>query len=317
MMGEQWIEVSSVPDPAPLVAVGMESTGRQIKASRAGIVVALVTVYVIWGSTYLGIRVALEGFPPLLMSGIRFLIAGSLLYGWSRLRGIPNPTGAQWRGAALVAVLLLGFGNGGVTFAEQWVTSSLTALALGATPIWAALFAGFFGRWPSRMEWLGLALGFTGLVILNLDGSMRASPLGAVLLVLAPAGWALGTVLSKRVPLPSGLMVSAAEMLVGGAGLTVLGLLRGEHFHARPGPHAVLALAYLIVFGALVGFTAYSYLVSHVRPALATSYAYVNPVVAVILGVSLAGDPFSRVSFFAMPVILSGVILVLLGRERL
>jgi drug/metabolite transporter (DMT)-like permease len=308
--------VSSVRVLAPLPVDSAPTTGRDIKASRTGIIVALVTVYVIWGSTYLGIRVALEGFPPLLMSGIRFLVAGTFLYGLARLRGIPNPTAPQWRGAALVAVLLLGFGNGGVTFAEQWVTSSLTALALGATPIWAAFFAGFFGRWPSRMEWLGLTLGFAGLVILNLDGSMRASPLGALLLVLAPAGWALGTVLSKHVSLPSGLMVSAAEMLIGGAGLTVLGLLRGEHFHARPGPHAVLALAYLIIFGALVGFTAYSYLLSRVRPALATSYAYVNPVVAVILGVSLAGDPFSRIGLLAMPVILSGVVLVLLGRER-
>jgi drug/metabolite transporter (DMT)-like permease len=284
--------------------------------SRLGIVVALISVYVIWGSTYLGIRVALEGFPPLVMGGVRFLLAGVLLYGWARSRGIAAPTRAQWRGAAVLAVLLLGMGNGGVTFAEQWVTSGVAALALGATPIWAALFAGLLGRWPGRVEWLGLALGFSGLAILNLEGSIKASPQGVIVLLLAPVGWALGTVLSPRLSLPKGLMASAAEMLIGGALLLALGLIRGERIHVLPGPHAMLALLYLVVFGALIGFTAYSYLLRHVRTSLATSYAYVNPVVAVLLGVTLAGDQMTRASLVAMPIILGGVVLVLLGRER-
>ncbi len=297
-------------------AAGPPPAGHMAAGSRLGVITALVAVYVIWGSTFLGIRVALEGFPALTMGGIRFLLAGALLYGLTRMRGGPAPTGKQWRGAAVLAVLLLGLGNGGVTFAEQWVTSSLAALALGATPIWAALFAGLLGRWPGRLEWLGLAVGFSGLVILNLGGGLRASPEGMIVLLLAPIGWALGTVLSPRLALPDGLMASAAEMLIGGALLLVLGLARGERIHAAPGPHAILALLYLVVFGALVGFSAYSYLLRHVRTSLATSYAYVNPVVAVLLGVTLAGDRMAQAGLVAMPIILVGVALVLLGRER-
>ncbi|HVA91967.1 MAG TPA: drug/metabolite exporter YedA [Chloroflexota bacterium] len=298
------------------VAAGPPPAGRGAAGSRMGVIAALIAVYIIWGSTYLGIRVALEGFPPLVMGGIRFLLAGALLYGLVRMRGGRAPTRKQWRGAAVLAVLLLGLGNGGVTFAEQWVTSSLAALALGATPIWAALFAGLLGRWPGRLEWLGLAIGFSGLAILNLGGGLRASPEGMIVLLLAPVGWALGTVLSPRLALPEGLMASAAEMLIGGALLLVLGLARGERIHTAPGPHAMLALLYLVVFGALVGFSAYSYLLRHVRTSLATSYAYVNPVVAVLLGVTLAGDRMAHAGLVAMPIILGGVALVLLGRER-
>lgn len=287
-----------------------------VEGDRLLVIVALVAVYLVWGSTYLGMRVALQGFAPLMMGGIRFLVAGSVLYLALRMRGAPSPTRAEWRGAAVVGALLLGVGNGGVGFAEQWVTSSLAALAVGATAIWAALFAGLLGRWPGRLEWMGLALGFAGLILLNLEGNMRASPLGAVILLVAPMGWALGSVLSPRLTLPRGLMGSAAEMLVGGALLMTGSVLRGEHFHAMPSLHALLALAYLMVFGSLVAFSAYAYLLRHVRPALAISYAYVNPAIAVLLGVGLAGDRISATGLLAMPVILAGVVLVLLGRER-
>jgi drug/metabolite transporter (DMT)-like permease len=151
------------------------------------VVLALTAVYLIWGSTYLGIRVALEGFPPLLMTGMRFTIAGSVLYAGLRVRGAPAPSRVQWRDGALLGVLLLVLGNGGVVVAEQWVASGLAALSVATVPIWAALFAGLLGRWPSRLEWVGLALGFGGIVLLNLGGNMRAQPIGAIILAVAAA----------------------------------------------------------------------------------------------------------------------------------
>jgi drug/metabolite transporter (DMT)-like permease len=280
-----------------------------------GIGLALLAVYLIWGSTYLGIRVALEGFPPFLMAGVRFLFAGTVLYLVLRVRGAPAPSRTQWAGGALLGVLLLVFGNAGVTFAEQWVSSGLAALGVATVPLWAALFAGLLGRWPGKLEWAGLALGFLGIVLLNLEGDMRANPAGALILLLAAASWAFGTVWSRRLTLPEGLMASAVEMLVAGALLLPIALITGERMSGPPPARALLALGYLIV-AALVAFSAYNYLLRRVRPALATSYAYVNPPVAVALGVGLAGERIGGSGLLAMLVILAGVGLVMLGRER-
>ena len=284
-------------------------------AGRLGLILALLAVYIIWGSTYLAIRYTLESFPPFLMAGARFLLAGALLFLLARRRGSPTPTRAQWGGAALVGGLLLVSGNGVVVFAEQSVSSSLTALVLAVVPIWAALIAGLWGQWPARREWLGLLLGFAGIVLLNLEGDMRANPLGAALLLTATISWALGSVWSRRLPLPSGLMASAAEMLAAGAMLSLLSLASGERMAAPPTTHALLAFLYLIVFGAIVAFSAYGYLLRHARPALATSYAYVNPVVAVALGVGLAGERVTLVGLLAMVVILAGVALVATAKK--
>jgi drug/metabolite transporter (DMT)-like permease len=276
---------------------------------------ALLAVYLIWGSTYLGIRVALEGFPPFLMAGVRFAIAGGALYLWLRARGAPAPSRAQWGGGALLGLLLLAGGNGGVTFAEQWVASGLAALSVATVPLWAALFAGLLGHWPGRIEWLGLALGFAGVVLLNLEGDMRAQPLGALILALAAMSWAFGTVWSRRMTLPAGLMSSAVGMLAAGPMLLLLGLASGERITSLPAARPLLALGYLIV-AALFAFSAYNYLLRRVRPALATSYAYVNPPVAVALGVWLAGERIGSHGLLAMLVILAGVALVMLGGKR-
>jgi drug/metabolite transporter (DMT)-like permease len=211
---------------------------------------------------------------------------------------------------------MLVFGFGGVTFAEQYVSSGLAALAVGAMPLWAALFGGLLGRWPGRLESTGLAIGFSGLVVLNLEGSLRASPIGAVVLLMSPACWALGSVLSRRMRLPSGLMGSAAEMLCGGVLLVLVSLVRGERLHHMPQAQAVLALAYLTVFGSVIAFSAYMYLLSRVRPALATSYAYVNPVVAIAVGALIGGEHVSQAVLVATPIILAGVVTVLISRER-
>lgn len=286
-------------------------------ANRVGIVLAMLALYIIWGSTYLGMRIALESMPAFMMAAIRFIVAGGILYSFLRLRHVPSPTRSQWLGAAVVGILLVVCGNGGVNFAEQWVASGLAAVAVGASPLWAAFFFGFLGRWPKRIEWLGLAMGFIGVVLLNLEHGMWASPIGAITLLLAPMGWALGSALSSRVSLPTdGLMSSAAQMLVGGVILLLISLLMGEHLQSIPTWRSLAALAYLIIFGSLVAFSAYGYLLRRVRPALATSYAYVNPIVAVALGIGLASEHITVFGIAAMLVILTGVGLVALGKSR-
>ena len=285
---------------------------------RIGVPLALLALYVIWGSTYLGMRLAFESIPVFLMSGIRFLLAGSILYGSLQVRRFPNPNGAQWMGGTLVGLLLIVGGTGGIAFAEQWVATSLAAVAVGATPLWAALLIGLMGRWPTRLEWLGLLLGFAGILILNLEDGMWATPVGAIALVLAPVCWALGSALSShsRLSLPAGLMGSAVQMLAGGVVLLLIGLLSHEQLSRLPTSRSVAALAYLIIFGSLVAYTCYGYLLQKVHPALATSYAYINPAVALLLGVMLAGEHITSISLLAMTIILTGVGLVSLGRSR-
>jgi len=280
-----------------------------------GIILALLALYLIWGSTYLGIRIAIEGFPPFMMAGIRFTAAGTALYLFLRLKGEPNPTLKQWRNAGAIGLLLLLGGNGGVTFAEQWVPSGLAAVAIATMPLWAALFAGFWGRWPGKLEWVGLAVGFVGVILLNLENGLRANPLGAGVLIMSAMSWAFGSTLSTRLELPGGLMSSAVEMLVAGVVTLTLSLGIGERLHSAPSESAWLALIYLIIFGSLVAYSAYMYLLRHVRPTLATSYAYVNPVVAVALGAAIAGEAITWLGVAAMVVILAGVAFVLAARK--
>lgn len=303
-------------DPKPEVARKQVTPGVSSRGNRFLVILSLGALYLIWGGTYLGMRVALEGFPPFLMASIRFLIAGGLLYVTLRVRGAPRPTKAQWIGSACIGVLLLAGGNGGVAFSEQWVATGLAAVGIAAVPLWTALFAGLWGRWPTRMEWFGLSVGFVGVILLNLGNGVWANPLGAIALLLAPICWALGSAWSRHISLPPGLMSSATEMLAGGVALLIIALLLRE-----PAPNltvvpALWAMGYLIIFGSLVAFSAYGYLLRHVRPALATSYAYVNPMVAVGLGVAFNGENITPLGVFAMLVILTGVGLVTMDKAR-
>jgi drug/metabolite transporter (DMT)-like permease len=262
-------------------------------------------------------RIGLMGFPPFLMAAVRFLIAGGILYAVLRFRGGRAPNRKQWLGAALIGTLLLAGGNGGVVFAEQWVASGLASVGIAAVPLWTALFAGLWGRWPTRLEWLGLAVGFTGVILLNLGNSMWANPLGAIALLLAAMFWALGSAWSTHISLPGGMMSSAVQMLVGGSVLLLMSLGLRERAPDLTVVPSLWAMGFLIIFGSLVAFSAYGYLLRHVRPALATSYAYVNPVVAVGLGVLLAGERLTPMEVVAIIIVLSGVGLVSLGRARL
>ncbi|MBL8057485.1 MAG: drug/metabolite exporter YedA [Anaerolineales bacterium] len=280
----------------------------------AAVLLSLAAVYVIWGSTYFAIRVAVAAWPPLLMVGTRFIAAGTILFAIMLWRGAALPTPRQWLNAAIIGLLLLGGGNGFVTIAEQWVSSSLAAAIVATAPLWVALLSGLLGQWPSRAEWLGIAIGFTGVVLLNLEGEMRANPLGALALIAAPLCWSVGSVLSRRLSLPDGPMGTAAEMLTSGVVLTLIGWLSGEHLAALTAP-AVGAWLYLVVFGSLVAFSAYMYLIRTVRPALALSYTYVNPVIAVALGAALGGESLTGVGLAGIGVILVGVICILLARS--
>jgi drug/metabolite transporter (DMT)-like permease len=280
------------------------------------VVVALLTVYLVWGSTYLGIRFALESFPPFFFAGIRFAVAGLLLYAWLRMRGAAPPSARQWGAAFLLGLLLLTVGNGGVVYAQQWVGSALAATMVATLPLWAALFAGLWGRWPRGLEWLGLAIGFLGIVLLNREGDFAANPLMALLLIVASASWAFGSLYSRRIDIAPGMMNAATQMLAGGIWLLSISLVRGETLAVTPSLKAMLAVAYLIVFGSLVAFSAYVWLVANVKPTVATSYAYVNPVVALMLGMTFAGERLGAVGFVAMAMILAGVALLLNVDEK-
>lgn len=278
------------------------------------IAVALVSIYLVWGSTYLAVRIGLRGFPPFLLGGIRFLTAGLLLLAFLRARGVALPNRTEVLGAGAVGALLLGIGNGGVVYAEQTIASGLTALGVATVPLWVALFGGIWKVWPSRREWLGMAIGFAGMIVLNLDGGLSGSPAGAIAIIVSSIGWSFGSVWSRRIKMPHGFMASAVQMAIGGAVMLLEGVLHGERI-GRPSTAAWSAEAYLIAAG-IVGYSAYNFLLTHTRPALATSYAYVNPVVAMFLGAVLMSEPVTHGATIAMILIVIGVALAATSSKK-
>ncbi|OJT19548.1 drug/metabolite exporter YedA [Archangium sp. Cb G35] len=279
--------------------------------NRGMLLFCLFALYVVWGSTYLAIRWALQGgFPPFLMAGMRFLLAGLILYTVLRVRGYANPSAREWGAGALIGTLLLVMGNGSVVFAQQYVPSGVAALVVGSVPLWAALFGGLFGQWPGRAERWGLAIGFCGLILLNLGSDMSGNVWAAFALLLGPITWAFGSIWSRKLPMAQGLMSTATQMLTGGALFLLVSFLSGERLTAVPEPRALSAFVYLVFFGSLVAFSAYGYLLRNARPALATSYAYVNPMVAVLLGTFFAGESLSTWGMLAMGAILGSVVLL-------
>jgi len=281
------------------------------------LIAAFFALYVIWGSTYLVIRIGVEYWPPLLLAGIRFVIAGTLMYAFLRWRGAPAPTWAQWKAAGIIGILLLACGNGGVSVAEHMgVASGVAALAVATVPLFTLLCGYFWRARNTRLEWAGIVLGLIGIAILNLGSNLQSSPLGAMLLIFAAASWAFGSVWSKHLPLPQGAMASAVEMLVGGVALLIGSALSGEHLEAMPPIEGWAALAYLTFFGSIIAFNAYMYLLKNVRPAAATSYAYVNPAVAVLLGIVFVGETIGIEEALAMLVIISAVVLIGLPQWR-
>lgn len=294
-------------------------------APRTLLLAAFAALYVIWGSTYLAIRLAIDTLPPLLMSGARFIVAGGLLYVFVRWRGEPRPLGEHWRSAVVVGMTLLLFGNGGVAWGEQTVPSGLAALLVAVVPAWMVLFDWMArGLRPRPPVLAGLLLGFVGVAILvgpeDLLGGGSVDPLGAAVISLGTVAWAFGSIYSRSAPLPrSPLMSTALQMLVGGVWLLLGGVLLGEPARFDPAAvtaTSVLAWVYLVLVGAIVGFSAYIYLLRHTEPAKASTYAYVNPVIAVLLGWLVADEQLSPRVWFAVLAIVPAVALIVSFRQR-
>jgi len=305
--------VCALSSPAPSLSLPLSAESTPADPRRGWLIFCLFALYVIWGSTYLAIRWALEGgFPPLRMGGLRFLIAGAILYTVLRLRGTPAPSRQHWMAGAFTGLLLLVIGNGCVAYAQQWVPSGVTALVVGSMPLWAALFGGLYGgQWPGQAERWGLMLGFIGIALLNQGGEMGSRWLPVAALLFAPITWAFGSIWGRRSPaMPQGLMATATQMLCAGVMLLGLSSLVGEHMVGMPTTRGLLSFVYLLAFGSLIAFSAYGYLLRHARPAVATSYAYVNPVVAMMLGVVLGGETPGPFAFVAMTAILAAVMLI-------
>lgn len=278
---------------------------------------AFAALYLIWGSTYLVIRIGVESWPPFMLAGVRFILAGGLLYAWLHWRGIRAPSASEWRASALLGLLLLGVGNGGVTVAESLGASSgVAALMVATMPLFALLFGLIWRQRSGALEWAGIVLGLAGIALLNMGSNLQASPTAALLLILAPVGWALGSVWGRYLTQPAGLMASASQMLTGGGLLLLASLLSGERMQEWPSAAGWAALLYLTVFGSIIAFSAYLYLLRTVRPAAATSYAYVNPVVAVLLGFFFAGERLGSGEVLAMLLIVCALLLLALPQWR-
>lgn len=276
---------------------------------------SLFSLYIIWGSTYFAIRVGVETWPPLMMAGIRFLLAGGILFAWLMLRRQALPSLRQCLAAGAIGILLLAVGNGLVTVAEHRdVPSGIAAVMVATVPLFTLCFSMLWGMRNTWLEWSGIALGLLGIILLNTGGNLGGNPFGALLILIASISWAFGSVWSSKLNLPSGLMAGAIEMLVAGVVLIIVSALSGERLTQMPSVASTLALLYLTVFGSMIAISAYMYLLKQVRPAVATSYAYVNPVVAVLLGISFAGETLVTREWYALVIIIAAVLLVTLGK---
>lgn len=293
--------------------------------SALAIWAAMLSVYIVWGSTYLAIRFAVQTMPPFLMAATRFLIAGVVLFVFRRARGDAAPSDREWRSAAIIGLLLLLGGNGGVVWAEQRVNSGHAALVVGATPLWMVLIDSLRpgGKRPGALTIAGVLVGFAGLVSLigaGANSADRIDPIGAGALILATASWAAGSLYSRKAALPaSPLLGTGMEMVMGGLGLLALGTLTGEW--GRLNLPAISekswwGLTYLIVFGAWVGFGSYTWLLRVAPTSLVSTYAYVNPIVAVLVGNWLAAESLTPRTLIAATVIVGSVALTTMANQK-
>jgi drug/metabolite transporter (DMT)-like permease len=316
--------------PKGLTASGAPDSGSTPAPSKALLLVAFATVYVVWGSTYLAIRIAVEHWPPLWMAAVRFAIAGGGLYAVLRLRGAPAPGWRAWGAAAVVGGLMLAGGNGTVCWAEQWVPSGETALILAAGPLWTVLLPWIFRRAPAPrpLVALGVVIGLVGVAVLIGGGGHgaaagaggRALLIGRVSLLAASLSWVVGSLIQHRLPLPkSAALATAMEMVAASPLLALAALAHGDlsRFQlAAITPGAWAALGYLVVFGSLAGFGSYVYVLVHAGPARASTGAFVNPLIAVVLGAALAGEPMTARTAVAAAMIIAAVAGVILGTSR-
>jgi drug/metabolite transporter (DMT)-like permease len=288
------------------------TTPRQRRAAYF----AWVTVCIVWGTTYLGIRICLETIPPMLMGGLRWTIAGLLLAIYVVASRQKLPSRARWPGILLLGFLMLVLGNGGVVVAEQWIPSGLAAVIVASNPFWMAAVEAAVPNGEKLTGTIvsGLLVGFTGILVLvwpdlTLGGSShRAFLAGVIALQIASIGWSLGSAYSRRHGRADNVLgTTAFQMLAGGAMMTAIGALRGEFSHVHFTPRTSIALVYLSTLGAVGGFVAYTYALRHLEVSFVSLYAYINPVIAVALGVALLGEPFDLRMAAAAALVFAGV----------
>jgi drug/metabolite transporter (DMT)-like permease len=292
------------------------------KPSRALVIAAFAVVYVVWGSTYLGIRFAVETLPPFLLAAVRFLIAGTALTAWALARGAPRPTRTNWKAAAIAGSLLFPFGNGIVVWSETRIDSGMAALIIAVEPFWVVLLLWLSGGGrPRPAVMAGLVAGFLGLVVL-IGPSIMARPgsidlVASLSLVAASGAWALGSLYGRSAPLPRSAPLSAGlQMIAGGTVMLIIGVALGEVGRFNPAAvsmRSIISMGYLILFGSILAFSAYSWLLLHVAPARAATYAYVNPVIAVLLGWAVAGESITPRIGVAAAIIIGAVALITVG----
>lgn len=277
----------------------------------------LAATWTIWGSTYFAIKIALASFPPFFQIGTRLLAAGALLFVWVSWRGHAMPTLVQWRNAAVVGTLMLAGNQGGVAYAEQTVASGLVVTFIAIVPALMTIASVPFGIRPSRLAVVGIVAGFLGVLLLVGGEAFSASPPGLIAMTIAALGWSIGSVLSQHVlPLARGFAGFASQMISGGIAMMALSLLAGERFHWPPQPLASAAWLYLVIFGSLIAFCAYMVLLANTPPALASSYSFVNPVIGMLLGISVGGEAVTSREWIAVGFIVVGVTVVVTGSRR-
>ncbi len=282
---------------------------------------ALIAVYIVWGSTYLAIRFAIETIPPFLSAGIRFLVSGLILYTWQRVSGDPAPKKIEWRSAFIIGTLLLLSGNGGLVWAEQRIPSGIASLFIATTPLWMVLIDALRprGQKANWLTWLGVLVGLFGTAWLANPWQAHSSTpaldsLGMIVLIGAALSWSIGSLYSRNAPLPkSPILGTGMEMLAGSVGLFILSTVLGEwsQFHlSAVSLKSVAGLVYLIIFGSGIGFVAYTWLLRNAPTPLVATYAYVNPVVAILLGSLFANESLEWHEAIAAAVIVFGVVLI-------
>ncbi|HTL32739.1 MAG TPA: EamA family transporter [Kofleriaceae bacterium] len=284
------------------------------------LIASLASVYLIWSSTYLAMRIVVHDLPPLLSAAVRFLLAGSALFGYALYKGARVPALRDWLRVAPVGVFLFVGGNGFVSIASQSIPSGGVAVVCALMPLWVGVLGLGFGVRPTAREWLSLFIGFAGVVFLLGGPSLAGKPVHIVLVILSPMLWAAGSLLSRRTKDVGGdhaaFVGPSLQMLTGGLALGLLALVRGERFPLDAHATSWLALVYLFVFGSLVGFTAYAWLLRNTRPTIATSYAYINPILAVLIGAALYGEPLGWTTLIANILIVGAVMLALSGARH-
>jgi drug/metabolite transporter (DMT)-like permease len=289
-----------------------------LRAARPAVdprlILSLAALYIFWSSTYLAIRFAIAELPPLLMAGGRYATAGVVMLAIARWRGATWPAPAQWLRVAPVGALLFLCGNGFVVIGELSVSSGGAAVVCATMPLWTGVLAAVSGERPTWREWISLVIGFGGVLVLMGGPSLDGRPLHLLLIVLSPMCWAMGSVLARRQARAwriGSSMAAAMQLLTGGALLMVAGAIRGETLPAHAGAGSWLAVGYLLVFGSLIGFTAYNWLLRNTRPVVATSYAYVNPILAVLIGAAISGEPLGVTTLLANALIIGATALAL------